>query len=113
MIPFVNKENFEVTPFREGLMVRDLRNDKSMCLSRLTAFVFQLCDGEKSPWDIQKRASEEIDSTIDENVIWTALTQLETLGLIEPEDDSIGRYKAYLTTEKTRFELVPAIALMN
>lgn len=60
----------------EELLVYNLGSDKAICLNHTAALVWQACDGESDVSQIAKKLEKELDSPVDEDVVWLALDQL-------------------------------------
>ena len=64
-------------------LVYDLETDKAHCLNSTAARVWKDCDGQTSVSEIAQRLGAEAKTTVDENVVWLALNQLEKFKLLE------------------------------
>jgi hypothetical protein len=73
------------TARRDGLIVReldgetlvyDLERDEAHCLNRTAALVWKHCDGRLTVAEITKLIEDELQETVDERVVWLALSQL-------------------------------------
>lgn len=79
------------TTRRDGLIVRELddetlvydleRNDVH-CLNPTAALVWKHCDGRLTVAEITKRVEDELQATVDEQVVWLALAQLRRKRLL-------------------------------
>jgi hypothetical protein len=77
---------------REGLVVRelpgevlvyDLSRDKAHCLNSTSALVWEHCDGQTSVRKIAGLLEDECGASVNEDVVWLALRQLQRLHLLE------------------------------
>ena len=80
----------------DELLVYDLDGYKAHCLNSMAALVWRQCDGRTSVPEITHAVSSAYEVTIDSDVVWFALEQLERARLIHIEV-AHGRRLAKLT----------------
>jgi hypothetical protein len=77
----------------DGLVIRDLddetlvydtERDKAHCLNRTAALVWEQCDGKTTAREAARSLGSEFSASVDEDVVWLAVKQLERFHLIEP-----------------------------
>ena len=97
MMPKARREDLDTMEFADKIEIYDRRFDRRFCLDSFIAAVWHSCDGEKSPWEIQKKLKTDISLEVCEDKIWTALTSLRDSGLLTPDAEQvIDHYKPLL-----------------
>ena len=86
MIPVARKDDLVVQRSGEELLVFDMRTNKAVCLNKASALIWQNCDGNNSPFEIQQILQKELDAEISEDLVWFALEQLVAENLLTNED---------------------------
>lgn len=90
-------------------IITDRENERIIELDRLTGMVWNYCDGEKSPWQIQTELSMNDGLHASEDDIWLSLTELSKMELLSnSSDDSIERYSTLLECEEESLTPVAA-----
>jgi hypothetical protein len=67
----------------DEVLVYDLGRDRAHCLNQTAANVWKLCDGKSSPAKIAAQLDGKLDPSAAEEVVWAALKQLSSAGLLE------------------------------
>ena len=67
----------------DEVLVYDKVSDKAHCLNRSAALVWKHCDGRKTIREIGQALERELNTTIDDRVIWLALDQLGKSDLLQ------------------------------
>jgi hypothetical protein len=83
--PLARKQDLIVEELPGELLVYDTERDQAHCLNETAAFVWKRCDGSNTPRDIARLLGSNVNSTIDEKVVWVALDQLANRNLLERE----------------------------
>jgi len=81
--PRARKDDLVVKEMPDEVLVYDLTRDKAHCLNRTAALVWSYCDGRTSVAKIAGRLGKELNSNVDERVVWLALNQLSKNHLLE------------------------------
>ena len=81
--PRARQESLVIKTLQDEVLVYDLSADKAHCLNRTAAFVWNNCDGRKTVSEIARLLREELQTPVDENVVWLALDQLEKFKLLQ------------------------------
>lgn len=101
----------------KGLIVENLTDEtlvfhpkthQACSLKQPTACIFHLCNGERSPADLSRLASEELGMEISEDVASAALQTLSDEGLVEAGSTELSR-RNFLKASV----LVPAIVTLT
>jgi len=69
---------------RDEVVVYDFQSHQARCLNTMAAAVFRLCDGTRTPPQMAAALSTQLGSTVDEEVVWLALGQLDDGALLHP-----------------------------
>ena len=81
--PLARKQDLLVRELPNEVLVYDRERDRAHCLNETAAFVWKRCDGRRTPKDIARLLSKEVNSAVDENIIWLALDQLADNNLLK------------------------------
>ncbi len=68
--------------FYDELLVYDSRTHRAHCLNQTAAAVWMACDGETTVTEMVRELQYKMTSRIDEEILWMALSKLETAGLL-------------------------------
>ena len=66
----------------DEVLIYDLKHHKAHCLNQTAALVWRHCDGETSITVIAQALSQELRTTIHEEVVWITLEQLSRSQLL-------------------------------
>ena len=81
--PHARKEGLLVQELPNEVLVYDLERHKAHCLNPTAALVWKHCDGRTSVSEIARLLEKSLETTVDEDVVWCALNQLEKDHLLE------------------------------
>jgi len=81
--PRARNDDLIVKEMPDEVLIYDLRSDKAHCLNRTAAFVWNYCDGRTSVATMTGRLKRELDTPVDERVVWLALDQLSKKNLLD------------------------------
>lgn len=74
--PTKRRDGLIVRELEDETLVYDLEGDEAHCLNRTAALVWKHCDGQLTVAEITKLLEDELQATVDEQVVWLALSQL-------------------------------------
>jgi coenzyme PQQ synthesis protein D (PqqD) len=80
--PLARQSSLIVKEVDDETLVYDLESDQAHCLNNTAAKVWKNCDGQTSVNEIAQRLGADAKTTVDENVVWLALDQLEKFKLL-------------------------------
>ena len=83
--PTSRKENLVIQELEGEVLIYDLEKNKAFCLNKTSALVWQSCDGTRTIADISDAVGKQLDSQINEDVVWLALDQLSKENLVEKQ----------------------------
>lgn len=81
--PCARKEGLLVQELPDELLVYDLERHKAHCLNSTAAFIWKHCDGRTSAARMAELLAKSLGASVDEDVVWCALNQLEKDKLLE------------------------------
>ena len=81
--PLARKKNLVVKEAGGEVLIYDLDTDKAHCLNQMAALVWKYADGKTDTAAIAHHLTKELNSTVNENVVWYALSQLSKDNLLE------------------------------
>lgn len=81
--PLARKDDLIIKEMPDEVLVYDLARDKAHCLNRTAALVWNYCDGRTSVAKMAGRLGKELQTPVDERVVWLALSQLSKNHLLE------------------------------
>ena len=84
-IPLSRKENIVVQELDGEVLIYDLTENKAFCLNRTSALVWQSCDGKKTIAEINDLLGKQLNSQVNEDIVWLALDQLSKENLIQTD----------------------------
>jgi hypothetical protein len=82
MKPIARKEGLIIEELPDEVLVYDLDQDRAHCLNQTAAFVWKNCDGLATTQQIADLLGEKLNTSVDENVVWLALDQLDRNNLL-------------------------------
>lgn len=87
-LPQRRKRGLVVQNLPDEVLVYDLERHKAHCLNQTAAMIWKRCDGKTSVKEIARTMKFESVESIDEEIIWEAVKQLESNHLL---NDRIAR----------------------
>jgi coenzyme PQQ synthesis protein D (PqqD) len=83
LAPRARKEGLVIEELPNEMLVYDLKRDKAHCLNPMAALVWRHCDGETSVAEMVRLLQAELKTSVDEELVWLALDQLEKSFLLQ------------------------------
>jgi hypothetical protein len=81
--PLARKDGLLVQELSHEVLVYDLERDKAHCLNPTAALIWKHCDGRTSVNEITRLLEKSSGVSVDEDVVWCALNQLEKDRLLQ------------------------------
>ena len=81
-LPLARKQHLIVKELKDETMLYDSKQNKAFCLNQTSAIVWKSCDGKTTVAEMT-HALQAVDSSVNDSVVWFALEQLESDGLLE------------------------------
>lgn len=85
LLPLARKDDLTVTEFDDEVLVFDLRAKKAHALNAAAALLWKGCDGATSVESLANTLRATVGDSFDEDVVWSALSQLQRAKLLDPE----------------------------
>ncbi len=82
-LPLTRKKNLVTKRSGEEILLYDLKSNRTYCLNKTSAEVWNLCDGKLKVHEIGDELSKKAGVPIAEELVWLALEQLNDDGLLE------------------------------
>lgn len=76
-LPERRKKGLVVQNLSDEVLIYDLERHKAHCLNQTAAMIWKRCDGKTSVKEIARMMNFELRVTIDEEIVWEAVRQLE------------------------------------
>ena len=76
VMPRAREEDLLVEQLPDETLVYDLKGHKARCLNRTAALVWSHCDGQTSVAEMTTMLETELETPVDEAVVWMALDRL-------------------------------------
>lgn len=96
ILPHARSEGLVVTDLDDEILVYDKERDKAHCLNQTAALVWKYSDGKHTAAEIAARMQSKLRTSVDEQVVWFALRQLEQDHLLR-DDLALPRSLAGIT----------------
>ena len=84
-LPVARKEGLLVETLPDEVLVYDLERKKAHCLNQTAALIWQRCDGRTTVSEIAIALSDQLNTPIDEQVVWYGLKHLNKTRLLEED----------------------------
>lgn len=84
-IPVARKEGLVVQETTDEVLVYDLTSNKAHCLNQTAASVWKSCNGQNTISDIGKLLEREAGASVNEDLIWLAIDQLNEKNLLDKQ----------------------------
>jgi Coenzyme PQQ synthesis protein D (PqqD) len=76
-LPLARRQQLIIKKLNDEVLVYDLERDKAHCLNESAASIWNLCDGHTSAAQIASKLTCQTGQSIDEELVWLALDQLD------------------------------------
>lgn len=83
--PKSRKENLVIQELEGEVLIYDLEKNKAFCLNETSALVWQSCNGSRTIADISSMVGKQLNSQVNEDIVWLALDQLSKENLVEKQ----------------------------
>ena len=93
VLPLARTDQLVVQELPDEVLVYDLERHKAHCLNKTSAMVWKRCDGRTTVAEMTRRLGRELDSPLDDDVVWLALGQLRKFHLLEEGSVGGGLFK--------------------
>jgi hypothetical protein len=101
-LPKARNENIVVQNLHDEVLVYDLTINKAFRLNETASIIWQLCDGERQVFEINRQLNETLKSSVNEDLIWFALGQLKKENLLAGAEDMSAHFETLNRREVIR-----------
>jgi len=109
-LPKARKADLVTRRIPRELLVYDLRRHKAFCLNDTAARIWRRCDGKRTVAELTAELESDLQTPIDEQIVWLALSQLETSHLLQ-QPSGVSFPRRFSRRALMRAGLATAIAL--
>ena len=81
--PRARQKGLLVQELPDEVLIYDTERYRAHCLNSTAAFIWKHCDGQRSVREIAQHLEKALGTSVDEDVVWCALNQLEKDHLLE------------------------------
>ena len=91
-LPPARRDQLIIQELPDELLVYDLDRHTAHCLNQTCSFVWKHCDGKTSLEEMTRLLERKFAASIDEDIVWLALSQLRKFHLLEERSGTdVGR----------------------
>ncbi len=83
-LPRARTSDLVIRELDDETLVYDTERDEAHCLNRSAALVWEQCDGKTTAREAARFLQSKFSASVDEDIVWLAVKQLERFHLIEP-----------------------------
>jgi hypothetical protein len=87
-LPKARTNDLVIRELDDETLVYDMERDEAHCLNRTAAFVWQHCDGKTTALQAARSLRNELDVSVDADLVWLAVKQLQKFHLVDGERKS-------------------------
>ncbi|MDQ1707933.1 MAG: hypothetical protein QOJ88_1144 [Pyrinomonadaceae bacterium] len=106
-MPQVRKSGLIIQEVDNEVLIYDQETNKAHCLNQTAAKVWNYCDGETTVAAACSALSRELETPVDEKLVWYAVDQFAKDNLLEPE----STLPAFMIPGMSRRQLVRNLGL--
>ena len=88
-LPHARKDGLVIKELPNETLVYDLERDEAHCLNQTAALVWKRCDGKTTIAKMTSLLQEKLDTSVNADVVWLAVRQLQRFHLVESYDGEI------------------------
>lgn len=85
--PLVKNQDVVIQELDDEILIYDLLKNKAFCLNQTSAMIWQECNGKKTVDEISLAVSKKTGVPISEDIVWLALSQFKSDGLLDKSDE--------------------------
>jgi hypothetical protein len=100
--PKSREKNLVVQELDGEVLIYDLNKNKAVCLNKTSALVWQACDGSRTIADIGDVVGRQLNSQVNEDIVWLALDQLSKENLVEKQTETKDKFNGLSRREVIR-----------
>jgi coenzyme PQQ synthesis protein D (PqqD) len=110
-LPLSRTDNLVIRELDDETLVYDTERDEAHCLNQTAALVLEQCDGKTTAAQAARSLQSKFDATVDADLVWLAVKQLERFHLVESngKSPSVSRRDLVLKYAPAALALLPVI----
>ena len=89
-LPKARTDNLVIRELDDETLVYDMVRDEAHCLNHTAALVWKQCDGKMTATAAARSLKEELDATVDTDLVWLAVKQLQKIHLVDEAKKSLS-----------------------
>ncbi len=82
-LPQARTDNLVIRQLDDETLVYDMERDEAHCLNQTAALIWKRCDGKTTVQRAARALTRELETTVDADLIWLAVKQLQRFHLVE------------------------------
>ena len=82
-LPRARKDGLVIKELPNETLVYDLERDEAHCLNQTAALVWKRCDGKTTVAKMASLLQEQLDKSVNADIVWFAINQLQRFHLVE------------------------------
>ena len=86
-LPRARKDGLVIKELVNETLVYDLERDEAHCLNQTAALVWKCCDGKTTVVRMAGLLQDQLDTSVNADVVWLAIKQLQRFHLVESYDE--------------------------
>ena len=111
-LPRMREHGLVIDDLPDEVLLYDLERHEAHCLNHSAALVWRACDGQRTPAEIARRLTAELDAPFREELVLLALSQLEQFHLLEQSENAPVQFPVLSRRQMVRrLGLAAAIAV--
>jgi len=109
-------EELVVQKVGDELLIYNMQTNQAMCLNQTAALVWENCDGKSSVSEIAQKLAKELGTSVNDELVLFAVSELNEKGLIEKGEGISDRFKGLSRREivkKVGFASLVALPIVS
>ncbi len=91
--PKSRSKNVIIQEMKDEVLIYDIDTNKVVCLNQTAKLIWKKCDGNRSISSIAKEVGKELGKTIDNELVWLAINQLNAGDLLSNGEGVENRFE--------------------
>ncbi len=111
ILPRARKDGLVIKDLHGETLVYDLERDEAHCLNQTAALVWKRCDGKTTVAKMASLLQEQLDTSVNADVVWLAIKQLQRFHLIE-DDENVSAVAPSVSRRNLVLKYAPAALVL-
>jgi hypothetical protein len=87
-LPRLRADDLVIHELPDEVLIYDRVTDQAHCLNHTAALVWRACNGRRTPTEIARKLTTQVDAAVSEDLVVLALVSLQKLNLLERTSSS-------------------------